>query len=94
MKKYRSWIIAIFLVTVMPFINHWFGSLILNGPEISVESWVDIWVRGFVVLIFELIVIALPGLIPVVGDFYLAWLGRLLGFPDEEVEKAFRNGKK
>jgi len=91
MKKYRPWGIAVVLITLMPFVNFWLASMMLGPPEIQPASWLEIWGKGFGILVFELIAISLPGMLPVVGEYYMAWIGRLLGFPDKELEKSLRD---
>jgi hypothetical protein len=47
------------------------------------ESLFSIWLRGFGILILQVSIIALPGILPIVGDRYLLFITKYLGVKKE-----------
>lgn len=78
MKKY---ILLAFVIIIMPFVNIYLGLLFGFGDKIPDVPAVELWFRGFGILVIELVLLTIPGLLPVVGDVYMSYLGGALGFP-------------
>lgn len=84
----RKALLLLVLLLVLPLVNIQLAKLFLD--KTFIEPLLDQWLRGFAMLVLELLVITLPGIIPLLGPVYLAWLGKHLGFRDKAVEKALQ----
>lgn len=85
----RPYILAVLLVTLMPFVNYYIADAIWGMP--ANDSIALIWARGLGILLVVLTALALLGAIPIIGPIFLVLIGRPLGFPDFDAENALKS---